>query len=615
MPADNLTFDPVSPISPEEKNTRPFPAKKVRFWIDGREVVAEEGISILEAAHRVGIEIPSLCYLKNINEIGSCRVCLVEIEGSRNLQAACVYPVTAGLKVHTRTPRVLRARRTVVELLLSDHHRECTNCIRNLNCELQHLADTLGIRNIPYTGETPNYPIYNKNPFIVRDYNKCIKCRRCEAICSKVQEVHVYAAQNRGFNTVIAPAFMKDLAEVACITCGQCVIACPTASLVEKECIDEVWQALADPDKYVVVQTAPSIQVTLGEVFGLPVGTVVTGKLVASLRRLGFDRVFATDFTADLTIMEEAHELLERLEGRGGPLPLLSSCSPGWIKFCEHFYPEFLPNLSTCKSPHEMFGAITKTYFAEKESLDPKKIVVVAVMPCTAKKFEASRPEMGSGDWKDVDYVLTTRELARMIRQAGLNFRQLPDEEYDAPLGIASGAGTIFGATGGVVEAAVRTAYALTHGQEMGIIDFEEFRGISGVKEAWVELKNRKIKVAIAHGTGNARKILDRMKAGEQFDYVEIMACPGGCVGGGGQPIFGSREHKEISLDYRHNRADALYRIDYSRRIRLSHENPAVQKIYAEFLGAPLSEKAKKLLHTYYTPRGPLPGYAANPVN
>ncbi|MGI9861265.1 NADH-dependent [FeFe] hydrogenase, group A6 [Moorella naiadis] len=614
MPIDKLNFDPVSPVSREETVPRPAGGKKVRFWIDGREVVTEEGISVLEAAHRVGIEIPSLCYLKNINEIGACRVCLVEIEGSRNLQASCVYPVAAGLKVRTSTPRVLRARRTVVELLLSDHHRECTNCIRNLNCELQHLADTLGIRNIRFTGETPNYPIFNQNPFIVRDYNKCIKCRRCEAICSNVQEVHVYAAQNRGFNTVIAPSFMKDLAGVACITCGQCVIACPTASLTEKEGLDEVWQALADPNKYVVVQTAPSIQVTLGEAFGLPVGTVVTGKLVAALRRLGFDKVFATDFTADLTIMEEAHELLERLAGYGGPLPLLSSCCPGWIKFCEHFYPEFLPNLSTCKSPHEMFGAITKTYFAAKEGLDPRRIVVVAVMPCTAKKYEASRPEMGPGEWQDVDYVLTTRELTRMIRQAGINFRQLPDEEYDTPLGIASGAGTIFGATGGVIEAAVRTAYALTHGREMGVIDYEEFRGLSGVKEAWVELKGRKIKVAIAHGTGNARQVLNRMKGGEQFDYVEIMACPGGCVGGGGQPIFGSREHKEISLDYRHNRADALYRIDYSRRIRLSHENPAVQKIYAEFLEGPLSPTAKKLLHTHYTPRGPLPGYAANPV-
>lgn len=586
----------------------------VSFWIDGREVVAEAGISVLEAAHRVGIEIPSLCYLKSINEIGACRVCLIEVQGARTLQAACVYPVSAGLRVHTSTPRVLRARRTVVELLLSDHHRECTNCIRNLNCELQHLADTLGIRNIRFTGEVPNYPIFNHNSFIVRDYNKCIKCRRCEAICSNVQEVHVYSGQNRGLDTVIAPAFMKDLAEVACITCGQCVIACPTASLVEKENIDKVWRALADPEQYVVVQTAPSIQVTLGEVFGLPVGTVVTGKLVAALRRLGFDKVFATDFTADLTIMEEAHELLERLSGRGGPLPLLSSCCPGWIKFCEHFCPEFIPHLSTCKSPHEMFGAIAKTYLAEAEGIDPRKMRVVAIMPCTAKKFEASRPEMGSGQWRDVDVVLTTRELARMIRQAGLNFRQLPDEEYDAPLGMASGAGTIFGATGGVVEAAVRTAYALTHGQEMGVIDFEEFRGLSGVKEAWVEIKGRRIKVAIAHGTGNARKVLDRMKAGEQFDYVEIMACPGGCVGGGGQPIFGSREHKEISLDYRHNRADALYRIDYSRRIRLSHQNPAVQKIYADFLGAPLSGKANQLLHTYYTPRGPLPGYEANPI-
>ncbi len=578
--------------------------EKVKLWIDGREVEAVKGTNILEAARQVGIEIPSLCYLRNINEIGACRVCLVEVEnkGAWTLQAACVYPVSEGLKVRANSPRVRQARRTMVELLLSDHHRECTTCIRNLNCELQNMADNLGIRNLRFTGEIKMRPVQNKNPFIVRDYNKCIKCRRCEAICSKVQEVNVYSALHRGFDTVIAPAFGKDLAEVACITCGQCVIACPTASLAEKECIDAVWEALEDPGKTVLVQTAPSIQVTLGEVFGFPVGTVVTGKLVASLRRLGFDKVFPTDFTADLTIMEEAHELLERLDGYGR-LPLLSSCSPGWIKFCEHFYPEFLENLSTCKSPHEMFGALSKTYFAQKEGLDPAKITVVAIMPCTAKKYEASRPEMGTGCFKDVDWVLTTRELARMIRQAGINFADLPDADYDTPMGIASGAGAIFGSTGGVVEAAVRTAYYLTTGRELPLLDYEEFHGFSGLKEAWVDLKGRRIKVAIAHGTGNARRLLGRLKEGEQFDYAEIMACPGGCVGGGGQPIFGTREHKEISLDYRHNRADALHRIDCGRELRRAHENPAVKKIYAEFLGRPLSETARELLHTSFTPR------------
>lgn len=584
--------------------------EKIKLTIDGHEIEADKGMSVLEAAHLAGIEIPSLCYLRHINEIGSCRVCLVEVEikGARTLQASCVYPATDAMVVYTSTPRVRRVRKTMVELLLSDHHRECTTCIRNLNCELQNVADSLGIRNIKYTGEMKALQVQNENSFIVRDYNKCIKCRRCEAICSKVQEVNVYSALYRGYDTVIAPAFMQDLSQVACITCGQCVIACPTASLTEKECIDSVWEALEDPDKVVVVQTAPSIQVTLGEVFGYPVGTVVTGKLVAALRRLGFDKVFATDFSADLTIMEEAQELLERLDGHG-KLPLLSSCSPGWVKFAEHFYPEFLENLSSCKSPHEMFGALTKTYFAGKEGIDPKKIVVVAIMPCTAKKFEASRPEMGTGDFKDVDWVLTTRELARMIRQAGINFRDLPDEDYDTPMGISSGAGAIFGSTGGVIEAAVRTAYFLSSGKEMDLLDYEELRGFSGLKEVMVELKGRPIKVAIAHGTGNARVLMDRLKAGEQFDYVEIMACPGGCVGGGGQPIFGTREHKEISLDYRHNRADALDRIDYSKELRRAHENPAVKKIYKEFLGHPLSDMSRKLLHTYFTPRGKLPGF------
>ncbi|NPV26588.1 MAG: 2Fe-2S iron-sulfur cluster binding domain-containing protein [Firmicutes bacterium] len=576
---------------------------QVKLMIDGIEVTVEPNTTILEAARLVGIEIPSLCYLKGINEIGACRVCLVEIEGVKALQASCVYPVSEGLKVHTNTPRVRRARRTVVELLMSNHHRECLTCIRNLNCELQNVADNLGVRNLRHTGEMIDYGFYDRNPAIVRDYNKCIVCRRCEAICSKIQEVNVYSAQRRGLNTVIAPAFQKDLGDVACIMCGQCVIACPTGSLAEKEHIEPVWRALEDPDKYVVVQTAPSIQVTLGEPFGLPVGTVVTGKMVAALRRLGFNRVFATDFTADLTIIEEAHELLERLAGKG-KLPLLSSCCPAWIKLCEHFYPEFLPNLSSCKSPHEMFGALTKTYFAEKQGIDPQKIVSVAIMPCTAKKYEAARPEMGANGMRDVDYVLTTRELARMIRQAGIDFKNLPDESFDTPMGISSGAGAIFGATGGVIEAAVRTAYALTHDEEMGYLDFEEVRGQSGIKACEVELAGKRIRIGVAHGAGNARRILDSILAGESYDYVEIMGCSGGCVGGGGQPILGGRDQKRISLDYRHNRADALYHIDEHKIWRRAHDNPAVKALYAEYLGHPLSKRAKALLHTTYENRG-----------
>ncbi|MDI6632385.1 MAG: [FeFe] hydrogenase, group A, partial [Thermoanaerobacteraceae bacterium] len=424
--------------------------------------------------------------------------------------------------------------------------------------------------------------------------------------CSNVQQAHVYSAQNRGYNTVIAPAFMLDLADVACITCGQCVTVCPVASLYERECIDDVWRALADPDKVVLVNTAPSIQVTLGEIFGLRPGTVVTGKLVAVLRRLGFDKVFSTDFCADLTIMEEAYEFLERLEN-GGPLPMLTSCCPGWIKFCEHFYPEMIEHLSTCKSPHQMFGALAKTYFAEKQGLDPRRIVVVAIMPCVSKKYEASRPEMGTAEFKDVDYVLTTRELGRMIRQAGIDFVNLPDEDYDTPMGIASGAGTIFGATGGVMEAAVRTAYAVTHPDEMGLIDMEDLRGQSGIKDAWVDLGKHRVRVGVAHGTGNARRLLESIRAGEEFHYIEIMACPGGCVGGSGQPILSGREHRELSLNYRHNRADALYRIDFSREIRRSHENPQVKKIYEEFLEYPLSPTAMRILHTRYTARSPVP--------
>lgn len=581
--------------------------KKIQLLINNRPVQAEAGANILDAARDAGYDVPSLCYLKGVSAPGTCRVCLVEVEKNNNktLVASCVSPVEEGMKVYTDTPRVRHARRRVVELLLSEHKRECTTCVRNLNCELQSLADRMRVRDIPFQGENIEHIVDDTNPFIVRDYNKCIKCRRCEAVCRDVQGVGALAAQHRGFRTVIGPAFKKNLAEAACTACGQCVMACPTGALTEKESIDEVLNALADPDKFVVVQTAPSIRVTLGEAFGMPVGTVVTGKLAAALRRLGFDRVFSTDFAADVTIMEETHELLERLEKKE-QLPLISSCSPGWVKFCEHFYPEFLDNLSTCKSPQEMMGALVKTYFAEREGLDPDKIVVVAVMPCTAKKFEAARDELVTRGRRDVDHVLTTRELARMIRQAGLDFAALPDENYDQPLGLSSGAGNIFGGTGGLTEAVIRTAFALADPESREpVIELKELRGNRGIKEAVIDLpKGQKLKIAVAHGTRNARRLLERVKRGEKFDFLEIMACPGGCIGGGGQPIFGTGDQRELSAEHRRKRAEALHKIDLSKKLRKAHENPAVKKIYDDFLGRPLSKKAKELLHTSFTARG-----------
>ena len=578
----------------------------VNLLIDDRPVQVAKGTNLLEAARSVGIDVPSLCYLRGINEAGVCRVCLVEVDfgGRRSLQASCVYPATEGLKVYTNSPRARRARKRVVELMLSDHDRDCTNCVRNLNCELQKLADEMGIRKLRVTGESHHYPISRKNPFIVRDYNKCIKCRRCESVCREVQGVNVYSPKNRGFDAVISPPFMKDLGEVDCISCGQCLMACPTGSLSEREYTDEVWRAIEDKDKVVIVQTAPAIQVSLGELFGMGPGSAVTGKLAASLRRLGFDLVFSTEFAADLTIVEEAHELLERLDGHG-KLPLISSCSPGWVKFCEHFYPEFIENLSTCKSPMEMFGALAKTYLAEKIKVDPTKMVVVAVMPCTAKKFEASRKELVTRGTRDVDYVLTTRELSRMIRSAGIKFADLPDEEFDQPLGLTTGAGAIFAATGGVTESAVRTALALTGGRENSLIEFRDIRGMRGIKEATVKIKGRDVRIAVAHGTRNARRLLDRIKAGEHFDFIEIMACPGGCVGGGGQPIQGKTGKKDrVSDEVKKLRTSALYRIDAGKKFRRSHENPAIRQIYDEFLGSPLSDRAREILHTSYTARG-----------
>lgn len=579
--------------------------EKVTINIDGRDYEVPNGLTVLEAARMVNIEIPSLCYLKDINEIGVCRVCVVEIEGSRTLQPSCVYPVRDGLKVKTNTDRVQRSRRTAVTLLLSNHHRECTTCPQNLNCELQNVAADLNIRNIPFTGDMKNYGLYNNNPAIQRDYNKCINCRRCMAICNKIQECYVYSPIRRGYDTIIAPAFQKDLADVTCIMCGQCVLACPTASLTDKEHIDDVLKEISDPDKYVIVQTAPSIQVTIGEIFGMPIGSFVAGKLVAALRRMGFDKVFATDVTADLTIIEETHELLERLNEHPERLPMLSSCCPGWVKYAEHFYPEFLPNLSSTKSPHEMCGALSKSWYAKKYGVDPNKIVNVAIMPCTAKKYEADRPEMENDGYRNVDYVLTTRELGKMIRQIGLDFPNLPDEEYDEPFDQYSGAGMIFGSTGGLFEAVLRTAHKLAAGEEMMVPDYEEFRGQSGLKYGKVKIGDKTLSIAVAQGTGNAKRALEWHKSGEKkIDFMEVMACPGGCVGGGGQPILGSRDHKFLSLSYRHNRADALYNVERGKKIRRAHENPRIKQLYEEFLDHPLSDVSKKYLHTTYVERG-----------
>ena len=581
---------------------------KVNINIDGIDVAVPKGISVLEAAKLVHIDIPSLCYLKEINEIGSCRVCVVEIEGIRNLQAACVYPVQENLKIKTNTARIIKARKTAVSLILSNHKRECLTCIRNLNCELQNLADNLGIREIPYNCEMKDYGYQDNNPSITRDYNKCINCRRCQATCKKIQACDVYSPLNRGLDTVIAPAFQKDLGEVACITCGQCILACPTASLSEKESISDVLKAIFDPDKIVVAQTAPSIQVTIGELFGLPSGSFVPGKLVAALKRIGFDKVFATDVTADLTIMEEGSELVERLLHHPDQMPLYSSCCPGWVKFAEHFYPEILPNLSTTKSPHEMCGALTKTWYAKKYGIDPSKLINVAIMPCTAKKYEALRPEMTSDGFRNVDYVLTTRELGRMIREIGINFTKLEDEKFDEPFDQYSGAGLIFGATGGVLEAAVRTAHKLITGTELSVPDYEDARGFSGLKYGTVSFGDKSITIAIAHGTANAKIAIDRYMSGEKtYDYMEVMACPGGCVGGGGQPILSARDHKHISLDYRHNRADSLYNVDKEKTIRRSHDNPRIHQIYEEFLGKPLSDISKKYLHTTFKCKGKHP--------
>ena len=573
----------------------------VNIQINGMPLSVPKGISILEAARYAGIEIPTLCYLKDINEIGACRICMVEVKGARNLVTACVYPVSEGMEVFTNTEKVRHSRKTTLELILSTHDKSCLSCIRSGTCELQALCKEFGVDDEnAFAGETIHYDFDDSAAHMVRDNNKCILCRRCVAACD-AQGISVIGANARGFDTHISSAFDKDLANVSCISCGQCIVNCPTGAIVEKDDTDKVLAAINDPEKFVIVNTAPSIRATLGEAFGMHIGTNVEGKMVAALRRLGFDKVFDTDFAADLTIVEEAHEFLERFQN-GGVLPMITSCSPGWIKYCEHYYPELIPHLSTCKSPQQMFGATMKTYYAKKMGIDPKDMVVVGVMPCTAKKFETKRPNQAASGYPDVDIAITTRELARMIESAGIFFKHLPDEEFDNPFGESTGAATIFGATGGVMEAALRTAVETLTGKELENVDFKEVRSMKEVKEAEYDVDGTKIKVAVASGTKNAKVILDKIKDGTaDYQFIEIMGCPGGCINGGGQPI----QHAVVRnfVDLKARRAQALYDADAKKTKRKSHENETIKQMYAEFLGEPGSHKAHEILHTSYIPR------------
>ncbi len=575
----------------------------INLKINGIAVSVPKGSTVLEAARAVGVEIPTLCFMKEKNEIGACRICVVEVNEGRGFRivTACVYPVTEGMEVITNSEKVNKARRTTLELILSTHEKKCLSCVRSTNCELQKLCRDYGVDESAFGGFKPEYAIDDSTPHLVRDNNKCVLCRRCVAVCNE-QYVGVIGANDRGIDTNIGSPFNMELGQVPCISCGQCTAVCPTGALTEKDDTQKIWEALADPTKTVVVQTAPSIRATLGECFGMPVGTNVEGKMVAAAKRLGFDKVFDTDFAADLTIVEEANELVDRIKN-GGTLPMITSCSPGWVKFCEYYFPDMLSHLSTCKSPQQMAGAVIKTYWAEKEGIDAKDIVSVSVMPCTAKKFEIGREDQSAAGVPDVDIAITTREFARMIERAGINFNMLPDEEFDNPLGEDTGAAVIFGATGGVMEAALRTANDWLTGKDNTDIDFEAVRGTRGLKEATVNIAGSDIKVAVASGAGAAKYVMDQMKAGNPagWTFVEIMGCPGGCVNGGGQPI--QPQYVRDTVDLKAVRAQALYAQDAAMPIRKSHESPVVKALYSEWYDGFGGHKAHHDLHTSYVAR------------
>ena len=589
----------------------------VNLQINGLEVKVDEGTTILDAAKKLNFRIPTLCHHQDLCVAGNCRVCVVEQVGAKALVASCATPVSEGMQINTNTLQVRAARKHIIELLLSEHNADCTKCYKNGQCELQSLSNEYSVGDHLFIDLIHDMEkmLDITSPSLMKDDSKCIRCQRCVRTCAELQGVNALAVANKGAHQKISSFHDKPMHEVVCTNCGQCINRCPTGALVERHYIDEVWDAILDPEKHVVVQTAPAVRVGLGEALGLEPGQRVTGKMVAALKRLGFDSVLDTDFTADLTIMEEGTELLTRLkhvlvDGRTDvALPLTTSCSPGWIKFIEHTYPDYLKNVSTCKSPQQMFGALAKTYYTTRRKLDPKKVVSVSIMPCTAKKYEADSPEMRSSGYKDVDYVLTTRELARMIRQAGVNFDRLGEEKYDSIMGDSSGAAVIFGATGGVMEAALRTAYELVTGREVPFdnLNITPVRGMEGVREAsvkiegclddWKFLEGATLKCVVAHGLKNAREVMDKIKSGKaDYHFVEIMACPGGCLGGGGQPI-------PTNAKIRDARAKAIYAEDMGMEIRKSHENPEIVEIYKDFLGAPNSHKSHELLHTHYVER------------
>lgn len=570
----------------------------VNITIDNQNISVPKGITILEAAKKAGIDIPTLCFLKDINEIGDCRMCVVKVEGRRGFATSCIQKVEEGMVIKTHTPEIIEARHVMLDLIISNHDKDCLTCTRMGNCELQALASKFGIQTIEYKGERKEHEIDNLSPSIVKDPNKCILCRRCVAVCKNIQKVGAIDCGNRGFDSSISTSYNKSLKDTNCVYCGQCIEACPTSALREKENIDEVWAKLKDPDTYVVVQTAPAVRVALGKEFKMPIGTNVTGKMVTALKRLGFDKVFDTNTGADFTIMEEAHEFIERFKENDN-IPMITSCCPAWVRYIEINYPELLPHLSSCKSPHEMLGALIKTYYAKKEKIDPEKIFVVSVMPCIAKKYERQRKELSNNGLSDVDCVITTRELSRMIKYANIRFEDLEDSEFDNPLGTSTGAAAIFGTTGGVMEAALRTAQDVLTGKDLDKIDFEQVRGEKEIKKATVNINGKDIKVVAVSGLGNAQKIMEEIKSGEaDYQFVEIMACPGGCIMGGGQPIKNSRTRAEY--DVRKLRADSIYSIDEKSQIRKSHKNPALKQVYEEYLEAPGSYRAEKLLHTTY---------------